>query len=264
MSKILKRPMFRIGGSTNEGIMSNVVPKRARYQDPTDAVSIEDNYTISESDPIYRDAMRRAAILSKFAGTGRPQGDRLADFLIQGGLNLVGGVGAGGGTLQGIAKSFKEPTTQFLKGGQEEENFQRQLKLAGVTGAMSAADAAIAARAKGKEQFASQLRPERLKTLLGTLEKEAGASTKQNIAIANRILDFQDYAPANMQRKFRFIAPITTTKTKNQTVTGVDPAFIASLDIGDTFLDPSTNDFKVKTAEGIKRLDPETFKPIGK
>ena len=83
MSKILKRPMFRIGGSANEGIMSNVVPKRAGYQDPTDAVSIEDNYTISENDPIYRDAMRRAAILSKFAGTGRPQGDRLADFLIQ-------------------------------------------------------------------------------------------------------------------------------------------------------------------------------------
>ena len=27
MSRILKRPMFRIGGSTNEGIMSNIVPK---------------------------------------------------------------------------------------------------------------------------------------------------------------------------------------------------------------------------------------------
>jgi len=264
MSKILKRPMFRIGGSANGGIMSNVVPKRAGYQNPTDAASIEDNYNVDENDALYRDAMRRAAILAKFAGTGRTQGDRLADFLIQGGLNLVGGVGAGGGTLQGVAKSFKEPATQLLKGGQEEENFQRQLKLAGVTGAMSAADAAAIARAKGKETFASQLRPERLKTLLGTLEKEAGASTKQNIAIANRILDFQDYAPSTMQRKFKFIAPITTTKVKNQTVTGIDPAFINNLDVGDTFLDPSTNDFKIKTPEGIKRLDPETFQPIGK
>jgi hypothetical protein len=264
MSKILKRPMFRIGGSANGGIMSNVVPKRAGYQNPTDAASIEDNYNIGENDALYRDAMRRAAILSKFAGTGRTQGDRLADFLIRGGLNLVGGAGAGGGTLQGIAKSFREPTEQLLKGGQEEESFQRQLKLAGVTGAMSAADAAAIARSKGKEQFAAQLRPERLKTLLGTLEKEAGSSTKQNIAIANRILDFQDYAPATMQRKFRFIAPVTSVKVKNQLVTGIDPAFLESLDVGDTFLDPSTNDFKVKTAEGIKRLDPETFKPIGK
>ena len=264
MSRILKRPMFRIGGSANEGIMSNVVPKRAGYQNPTDAVSIEDNYTINENDPIYRDAMRRAQILSKFAGTGRSQGDRLADFLIQGGLNSVGGVGAGGGTLQGIAKSFKEPTTRLLKTGEEEEAFQRQLKLAGVTGAMSAADARAIAAAKGKEQFAAQLRPERLKTLLGTLEKETGASTKQNIAIANRILDFQDYAPSTMQRRFKFIAPITSVKIKGQMTTGIDPVFIESLDIGDTFLDPSTNDFKIKTTEGIKRLDPETFKPIGK
>ncbi len=264
MSRILKRPMFRIGGSANEGIMSNVVPKRAGYQNPTDAVSIEDNYTINENDPIYRDAMRRAQILSKFAGTGRSQGDRLADFLIQGGLNLVGGVGAGGGTLQGIAKSFKEPTTRLLKTGEEEEAFQRQLKLAGVTGAMSAADARAIAAAKGKEQFAAQLRPERLKTLLGTLEKETGASTKQNIAIANRILDFQDYAPSTMQRRFKFIAPITSVKIKGQMTTGIDPVFIESLDIGDTFLDPSTNDFKIKTPEGIKRLDPETFKPIGR
>jgi len=29
MSRILKRPMFRIGGSSNEGIMSDVVPERA-------------------------------------------------------------------------------------------------------------------------------------------------------------------------------------------------------------------------------------------
>ena len=36
MSRILKRPMFRIGGSANEdGVMSMAVPKRAHYADPT-------------------------------------------------------------------------------------------------------------------------------------------------------------------------------------------------------------------------------------
>jgi hypothetical protein len=46
MSRILKRPMFRIGGSSNEGIMSNVVPKRAGYQQPEGPVSTEDNYQL--------------------------------------------------------------------------------------------------------------------------------------------------------------------------------------------------------------------------
>jgi hypothetical protein len=264
MSRILKRPMFRIGGSSNEGIMSNVVPKRAKYQQPEGPVSTEDNYQLDVNDPIYRDAMRRSSMLGRFAGEGRSEKNRLLDLLLEGSLNLAGGAGAGKKIGQALALSFKKPAESYAKGKQSEEDFQRQIRLAGVTGAMSAADARAIAAAKGKEQFAAQLRPERLKTLLGTLEKETGASTKQNIAIANRILDFQDYAPSTMQRRFKFIAPITSVKIKGQMTTGIDPVFIESLDIGDTFLDPSTNDFKIKTPEGIKRLDPETFKPIGK
>jgi hypothetical protein len=270
MSRILKRPMFRIGGSANDGIMSNVVPKRAEYQQPEGPVSTEDNYQLDANDLIYRDAMRRSSMLSRFAGEGRSEKNRLLDLLLEGSLNLAGGAGAGAGKNigQALALSFKEPAKSYAKGKQSEEDFQRQIRLAGVTGAMSAADTLAATRAKGKEQFAATLRPERLKTLLGTLEKQVGADPKQAIGLANKLLDFEDFAPASMKRRFKFVAPITTEtfkeKGKSVTKTGVPQAFIESLDIGDTFLDSSSFDFKIKTTEGIKRLNPDTFELIGK
>ena len=46
MSRILKRPMFRVGGSTNEGIMSGVVPTRANYAEPQGAANPLDNYQV--------------------------------------------------------------------------------------------------------------------------------------------------------------------------------------------------------------------------
>jgi hypothetical protein len=268
MSRILKRPMFRIGGSSNEGIMSNVVPKRARYQQPEGPVSTEDNYQLDVNDPLYRDAMRRSSMLGRFVGEGRSEKNRLLDLLLEGSLNLAGGAGAGRKIGQALALSFKKPAESYAKGKQSEEDFQRQVRLAGVTGAMSAADTLAAARAKGKEQFAATLRPERLKTLLGTLEKQVGADPKQAIGLANKLLDFEDFAPASMKRRFKFVAPITTEsfkeKGKSVTKTGVPQAFIESLDIGDTFLDSSSFDFKIKTPEGIKRLNPDTFELIGK
>lgn len=148
MSRILKRPMFRIGGSTNEGIMSNVVPKRAGYQDPTDAASIEDNYVLDVNDPLYKDAMRRAAILSKFAGPGRSQSDRLAELLIKGGLKTVSETPRGG-IFSTVSKAFQEPVSEYLKSSETEDAFQRQLKLAGITSAMQTQEA--------REKYAKEL-----------------------------------------------------------------------------------------------------------
>jgi hypothetical protein len=277
MSKILKRPMFRKGGPTNDGIMSMVVPKRAMYQNPpTGGASVEDNFEIDINSPEYQEILKQGAIkanlMSRFAGPGRSERNRLLDLLLEGSLELASGTGAGEKLLPAIAKSFKEPAKAYAKGAREEEAFQRQLKLAGLTQAMSQADlinlAKIKAAGDRKQQFAATLRPERLKTLLGTLEKEIGANPKQAIGLANKLLDFEDFAPATMKRKFKFVAPITTEtfkeKGKSITKTGVSQAFIESLDIGDTFLDPSSFDFKIKTTEGIKRLNPDTFEPIGK
>lgn len=140
MSKILKRPMFRIGGSTNGGIMSNVVPKRAGYQNPTGAAVTEDNYTLDVNDPLYKDAMKKAAILSQFAGPGRSERDRLLDLLLQGSIKLASETPRGG-IIPTIAKSFEQPVSEYLKAGESEDTFKRQLRLAAATQAMASQEA---------------------------------------------------------------------------------------------------------------------------
>ena len=273
MSKILKRPMFRKGGSTNDGIMSMIVPKRAMYQNPpADGASIEDNFVLDPNDPTLQESRRRASILRQAAGTGRSERNRLLDVLLEGSIALGAGTGAGEKLPTAIFKSFQDPAKKYTEGKQKEEDFNRQINLLATTGAISQTDLINLAKAKAagdrKQQFAATLRPERLKTLLGTLEKQIGADPKQAIGLANKLLDFEDFAPTAMKRRFKFVAPITTEtfkeKGKSVTKTGVSQAFIESLDIGDTFLDPSSFDFKVKTTEGIKRLNPDTFEPIGK
>lgn len=136
MSRILKRPMFRIGGSTNQGIVSMVVPKRAGYAEPTNAATTVDNYL---NDKEYTDLLRSAqintALMSQFAGSGRSQSDRVSDLLIRGGLKTMSQRPVGG-IFSTIAKSFEEPVEQYLKSGETEDSFQRQLRLAGLTQAM--------------------------------------------------------------------------------------------------------------------------------
>ena len=66
MSRILKRPMFRIGGSTNDGIVSMAQPRK-NYQEGSDYQK-----RIDELRPLFQAA----------AGQGRSQNDRLSDLLI--------------------------------------------------------------------------------------------------------------------------------------------------------------------------------------
>ena len=130
MSKILKRPMFRIGGSANEGIVSMAAPRK-NYENGSD----------------YQKKYEQIFPMLREAGGARND-DRLANLLIRGGLNLVGGTGAGGGTFQAIAKSFKEPTEQFFKAGETEDALQRQLRLTAATQAMTTVDAERLAKIK--------------------------------------------------------------------------------------------------------------------
>jgi hypothetical protein len=167
MSKILKRPMFRIGGSANDGIMSMAVPKRAGYQEPTGAATTLDNYKIDPNDPLYKDAMRNAAMMSQFAGSGRSERDRALDLLLRGSIRL-GSERPAGNIFSTAAKAFQEPVDQYIKSGEAEDAFQRQLKLAGLTSAMTSADAEKLARLKLKgenEEAIIKLKGDELKAI---------------------------------------------------------------------------------------------------
>ena len=132
--------MFRIGGSTNEGIMSNVVPKRAGYQNPQGAANPLDNYQIDTSSDLYKNAIRNAAILSQFAGPSRSQSDRLSDLLIRGGLRTMSETPTGN-IFSTVAKAYAPAVDEYLKGQETEDSFQRQLRLAGVTSAIQTEEA---------------------------------------------------------------------------------------------------------------------------
>ena len=88
MSRILKRPMFRTGGSPNEGIMHGLVDRKRYAEGPTQAEIYGKEYE---------------DIFSKI----KPPAPRFP--LGQIGLNLVSGEFAGDGLLANIAGSARDP-----------------------------------------------------------------------------------------------------------------------------------------------------------
>jgi hypothetical protein len=116
--------MFRIGGSTNEGIVS-MTQTRKNYQEGSDY-----QRRIEQLRPIFQAA----------AGQGRSREDRLSDLLISGGLNLMS-ARPSGNIFSTAAGAFKEPTSQYLKASEAEDAFQRQLNLAAATQGISSVEA---------------------------------------------------------------------------------------------------------------------------
>ena len=108
MSRTLKRPMFRRGGSTNNGIMSGL----------TDRKQYAEGKTLQEY-------MKEAeAVLPKQEATRFPIG--------QIGLNLASGQFAGDGFLQNLVGSLQNPYSQYIKAddARKARDYQRKLALA--------------------------------------------------------------------------------------------------------------------------------------
>jgi hypothetical protein len=87
--------MFRKGGSANEGIMHGLVDRKG-YANGT---------------PGMEDVRSYMNLVKSFAG---PAPDPVPELLVTGGLNVLSGQHAGGGTLANIAGSFKKPTETFF------------------------------------------------------------------------------------------------------------------------------------------------------
>ena len=104
MSRILKRPMFRKGGTPNQGIMTGLVDRKG-YANGT-----------------YKERALEAL------RTDAPRDTSLYEMLIGGGLNLVGGGGAGEGLMANIARSYKNPSEEFFKAQRAARDYDRKLE----------------------------------------------------------------------------------------------------------------------------------------
>jgi len=117
MNRTLKRPMFRMGGSANEGITSGLdTPKRGlvdgpgKYSQPsTLPYNMADLVTQSRQQAMDPDV--RAAYQPYFE---RPEGEGLSRFLINFGLDLASRPPQGG-FFATAAAAAKEPTRQLFE-----------------------------------------------------------------------------------------------------------------------------------------------------
>ena len=104
MSRILKRPMFRKGGSVNEGIMHGIVDRKG-YSEGT-----------------YKERALEAL------RTDAPRDTSMYEMLIGGGLNLVSGAGAGEGLMSNVARSYKGPSEEYFKTQRAARDYDRKLE----------------------------------------------------------------------------------------------------------------------------------------
>ena len=119
MNRTLKRPMFRMGGSTNEGITSGLdTPKRGLVDGPGKySQNLPYNMAdlVKQSQEQAMDPAVRAAYQPYFE---RPEGESFNRFLMNTGLNLMSATPRGSGftgLLSTAAEAAKAPTAQLFE-----------------------------------------------------------------------------------------------------------------------------------------------------
>ena len=99
MNRILKRPMFRMGGSSNEGITSGLSSPRQNYFDAGRVLPTREEFEQAKS---------------MYPQFEVPKGQGLSRFLMTTGLNLLS-TPPQGGLLATVATAAREPTEQLFK-----------------------------------------------------------------------------------------------------------------------------------------------------
>ena len=236
MSRILKRPMFRIGGSANEGIVSMAQPRK-NYEDGSDY-----SKRIAELKPVLREAL----------GPGRSERDRFLDMLLRGSIRLASERPVGGGIIPTIAKSFQEPVEQYLKSGETEEALQRQIDLTAATQGISSVEAERLQRMKLQAEVAGQA--EKLKLAKEELFVKSPVGVALGSASKSVFNTLEDY---NRNKIPYYEKPLNVnTNTKR-----VDTKQVEQIPVGVRFYDVNGN-FYVRTEKGYKSIYAESGKEV--
>ena len=143
MSRILKRPMFRKGGPTNEGIVGMAQPReKFSGKGATDS-------------QLGRNAEEYAGIAQKIMGPSQSSYDPQSRFLIDFGMDLMSRRPTGGGGLKGFlstaSQSGKKPVQDLYAGLDKQAAEQKQLKFFGLQQAF--AQKLARDKAKGDQKY---------------------------------------------------------------------------------------------------------------
>ena len=120
MTRTLRRPMFRMGGNTDQGIMSGVVPRQG-YQ----------------NGDMVQDAQKRKKLLEAMAGQ-RPD-TSMSNLLIDFGLNVASAPPTGS-IFSTAAGAAKEPFQRYQTAKAKRGAYDQEIGLAAATSAMTQAD----------------------------------------------------------------------------------------------------------------------------
>ena len=157
--RTLKRPMFRMGGMSNEGIMSGIRP-RQNYAEPTGPVK-----------DYYGDAEK---IITERLGDSKSSMDPLTQFLLQYGPSLASNVGPGGFINRAVGAAEK-PLANTIQAVKDDEKLARDIKLASIDLGEAEKDRDLK-RELAKEKNALDLLP----TFLDQYEGNLNEATNRN------------------------------------------------------------------------------------
>jgi hypothetical protein len=258
VSKILKRPMFRKGGSTNEGIVSMAQPRK-KY---------------GEGD-LAKNAEEYAGIAQKIMGPSQSSYDPSSKFLIDFGLDVMSRRPTGGGGLKGFlstaSQSAKKPVENLYAGLDKQDAEKKQLKLFGLQQAFAQRlaqekNAGYNPYQKGKTPIDEMnYNAQKLKN---DYKDELTLSQAKNISKLNYIADRKlgglnkelQEVIKNIDPAFDFLKARNFEKTKEGFLVSPPPRSIngkitSPYKVGKTYFNPSDNIIYLY-------IDNNTFKPV--
>ena len=137
MTRVLRRPMFRLGGNTDQGIMSGVAPRQG-----------------FANSGLAEDAKRRKELMMGLAG--QSQDRSLSNLLIDFGLNVASAEPTGS-IFSTAAGAAKEPFQRYQTSQAKRSAYDQEIGLAAATSAMDYQDKLAIAKAKAAGELGTNL-----------------------------------------------------------------------------------------------------------
>ena len=169
MTRVLRRPMFRLGGNTDQGIMSGVVPRQG--------------YRTGEMVEDYEQKLKM------LQGVAMPPDRSLSNFAIDLGLNVASAEPTGS-IFSTVAREAKGPFQRYQTAQAQRAQFGTKLGLSAAESAMAHADKMA--------QIAAQINPD---SGLRNMFLEKAIEDGYDLPEAQRIADYQIMIKADLQEK---------------------------------------------------------------